>query len=71
MFKERQWHQTQTIKELKNGDVVLTMQTGGLKELSSWVLGWGPQAKVLSPPALVKLAAAELTAAARQYQRPR
>lgn len=71
MFKERQWHPTQTIKKLKHGDVILTMQAGGLKEISTWVLGWGPQAKVLSPPALVKLVAAELTAAARQYRRSR
>ena len=71
LLKERQWHPTQTISELKNGDVILTMQAGGLDEMSTWVLGWGPQAKVLSPPALVKLVAAELTAAARQYQHPR
>jgi proteasome accessory factor B len=68
LIKERQWHPTQTIKKLKNGDGVLTMQAGGMKELASWVLSWGPQAKVLSPPALVKLVTAELTAAARQYR---
>ena len=71
LLKERQWHPTQTISELENGDVILTMQAGGLDEMSTWALSWGPQAKVLSPPALVKLVAAELTAAARQYQRPR
>lgn len=68
MFKERQWHPTQTLKKLKNGDVVLTMQAGGLDEIATWVLSWGPQAKVLSPPALVKLVTAELAAAARQYR---
>jgi proteasome accessory factor B len=71
MFSQRQWHPTQTTKRLKNGDVILTMKAGGLKEISSWVLSWGPQAKVLSPPALVKLVTAELTAAARQYRRSR
>lgn len=67
LFKERQWHPTQTLKGLKNGDVVLTMQAGGLDEIATWVLSWGPQAKVLSPPALVQLVTTELAAAARQY----
>ena len=71
LIKERQWHPTQTLKELKNSDVVLTMQAGGLDEIATWVLSWGPQAKVLSPPALVNLSTAELTAAARQYRRSR
>lgn len=71
LFKERQWHPTQTIKKFKNGDVVLTMQAGGLDEIATWVLSWGPQAKVLSPPALVQLVTAELTTATRQYRRPR
>ncbi len=71
LLKERQWHPTQKIKSLKNGDVVLTMQAGGLGEIATWVLSWGPQAKVISPPALVKLVSSESSAAARQYQRRR
>lgn len=68
LLKERQWHPTQTLKGLKNGDVVLTMQAGGLDEIATWVLSWGPQAKVLSPPALVQLVTTELAAATRQYR---
>ena len=68
LLKERRWHPTQTLKKLKNGDVILTMQAGGQDEISTWVLGWGPQAKILSPPTLVKLVTAELAAAARQYR---
>ena len=71
LVKERQWHPTQTLRQLTNGDVILTMQTGGLDELTSWVLSWGPQAKVLAPPALVQLVTVKSTAAARQYRRPR
>lgn len=67
LVKERQWHTTQTIKSLKTGDVVLTMQTGGLDEITSWVLSWGENAQVLEPPELIEKVTARLTAAQKQY----
>jgi proteasome accessory factor B len=67
LLKERQWHPTQTIVTRKDGSVVLNMQAGGLEEVTSWVLSWGPHAKVLAPPTLVKDVKDELSAAARQY----
>lgn len=68
-LKERQWHPTQTIKSLKNGDVVLTMQAGGMDEITSWVLSWGEDAQVLEPPELIEKVTTRLVAAQKQYTR--
>ncbi|MBX9658195.1 MAG: WYL domain-containing protein [Nitrospiraceae bacterium] len=48
-FTERQWHPTQQIKKLKNGNVIVSFQAGGMDEIVSWVLWWGVTAKVLAP----------------------
>jgi predicted DNA-binding transcriptional regulator YafY len=69
LIKERQWHPTQRIKALKNGDVILTMQAGGLDEITSWVLSWGAKAKVLVPPALAEAVLVQLSAAQKLYSR--
>jgi len=68
MFKERRWHPTQKIKINRNGSIVLTMNVGGVEEVVSWVLSWGPQATVLGPPALRKLVTQELRAALKPYR---
>lgn len=49
---ERQWHPTQTIRQLRDGEVELTMTLGGLEEVERWVLSWGEHARVLEPVAL-------------------
>lgn len=66
-MRERQWHPTQKLTRHKNGSVILTFEAGGLDEIASWILSWGPQAKVLEPPALVKLVKRELSKAIRRY----
>ena len=66
-IRERQWHPTQKLTRQKNGSVILTLDTGGLDEIASWILSWGPQAKALEPPALVKLVKRELSKAIRRY----
>ena len=65
--KERRWHPTQTIKLQKDGSVILTMQCGGLDELTAWVLSFGPATKVLGPQALIDQVSSQLTAAAQSY----
>jgi proteasome accessory factor B len=65
--KERQYHPTQTIEEIEGGDVIVTMQAGGLEEIASWVLSWGEDATALEPPALVETVIHKLSAARAQY----
>ncbi|MGQ0556207.1 MAG: helix-turn-helix transcriptional regulator [Nitrospiraceae bacterium] len=66
--KERSWHPTQRIKLQKDGSVILTMQCGGLDELTAWVLSLGPGAKVLGPQSLIDQVSSQLTAAAKSYR---
>lgn len=66
-LKEREWHPTQSIEDLDDGAVVLTMHAGGLDEILSWVLSWGETAQVLAPPALIDAIVDHLTAARQQY----
>lgn len=66
--KERKWHPTQTVRERKDGSVVLTMKCGGFDELTAWILSFGPGAKVLGPPELVNKVSNLLTLAARAYR---
>jgi len=69
LMRERQWHPTQRIKKLKNGSVEVTFHAGGLDEIAWWVLGWGKEAKVLSPPKLVKIMTDQLSKSLKHYAR--
>jgi predicted DNA-binding transcriptional regulator YafY len=67
LLTERVWHPTQQVRPLGNGDVLLTMQAGGSREILQWILSWGDMARVLHPPELVDLVQAALVSASRQY----
>ena len=49
---ERQWHPSQTIRQLRDGEIELSMTLGGLEEVERWALSWGEHARVLEPMAL-------------------
>jgi len=53
-IREKEWHQSQKLKELKNGGIELRLQLSSLVEIQRWILGWGGEAVVLEPPELVK-----------------
>ena len=67
-FKERQWHPTQKVKQLKNGDVIVSFQAGGIDEIVSWVLSWGAHAKILSPRQLIDVAVVQIESIGKQYE---
>lgn len=67
-FRERQWHPTQQVRTLKNGDVIVSFQAGGIDEIISWVLSWGAYAKVLEPIKLVQAITKQIMTVQRQYQ---
>jgi proteasome accessory factor B len=62
LIKEKNWHPTQKIKELKNGEVELRMSLSHLTDIKRWILSWGSQAKVLSPDELAECIQAEARA---------
>jgi proteasome accessory factor B len=66
-FKERQWHPTQRVKTLKNGDVLVSFQAGGIDEIMSWALSWGAYARVLGPPELVEAIKVQLRETCQGY----
>jgi predicted DNA-binding transcriptional regulator YafY len=59
-IRERQWHLTQTLEEHPDGAVTMRMEVPGLNEVKRWVLGYGAGARVLNPPKLVEIVAAEV-----------
>jgi proteasome accessory factor B len=67
-IREREWHESQEMRELPGGGLELTLRLGALTEVEQWVLGWGAAAQVLTPVELrasIRKTAAEL---AKLYQ---
>lgn len=52
LVRERMWHHSQKIKELRDGGLELQLQLGSLGEIERWILSWGDQAEVLEPAKL-------------------
>jgi proteasome accessory factor B len=65
--RARVWHGSQQVKEGPDGSLVLSMNVCHDWALRSWILGWGPFAKVLAPASLAKDVLADLQAASTRY----
>jgi len=48
-IREKKWHASQQLKDLKGGGVELRMKLSSLVEVARWILSWGSDAKVLKP----------------------
>ena len=48
-IREKKWHQSQHLRELKSGGVELKLKLSSLAEIERWILSWGGDAKVLKP----------------------
>jgi predicted DNA-binding transcriptional regulator YafY len=80
-LKENIWHPSQTFKKEKTGlsgrsldeggSLLMTMEVGGLREVMSWVMGFGRDAEVLEPEHLRKAVAQELAATSGKYAESR
>lgn len=65
LIREKKWHESQQLKELKGGDVELRLKLSSLVEIERWVLSWGGDVVVLKPRELagaVKQAARKILA---------
>jgi predicted DNA-binding transcriptional regulator YafY len=69
--KERMWHSSQEIEEREDGTVLLTLNVSNDWALRSWILGFGPLAKVVSPPSLAAQILEEIEGARQRYGAPR
>ena len=68
--RARVWHASQELRELDDGSLIITLHVCHDWSLRSWVLGWGPFARVVAPDGLAADVAADLRAAATHYPQP-
>ncbi len=52
LIREKKWHESQQLRELKGGGAELKLKLSSLLEIERWVLSWGGDAKVLKPKEL-------------------
>ena len=50
--REKKWHESQQLRDLKGGGVELRLRLSSLVEIERWVLGWGGDARVVRPAEL-------------------
>ncbi|HEV2318283.1 MAG TPA: WYL domain-containing protein [Verrucomicrobiae bacterium] len=48
-IREKKWHESQQLRELKQGAVELRLELSSLVEIERWILSWGGDAKVIQP----------------------
>jgi proteasome accessory factor B len=65
-IREKKWHDSQQLRELKQGGVELRLQLSSLAEVGRWVLSWAGDAVVVRPPELAQW----VRQAARKVLRP-
>ena len=53
-IREKKWHDSQQLRELRQGGVELHLKLSSLAEVERWVLSWGGNAVVVRPPALAE-----------------
>ena len=71
-IRERKWHRSARIQEELDGALTLRLRVADTGELRRWVLQFGAEAEVLSPPSLRTAIAETLRTAAAAYRgRPR
>ncbi len=50
--RESRWHASQKFEDAPDGTLIMTLQVGGLLEITPWVLSWGSAVEVLDPAEL-------------------
>jgi predicted DNA-binding transcriptional regulator YafY len=66
-IRERRWHPSQQIADTPDGGIVVTLDVTNDWALRSWILSFGPLAKVLSPAPLAAHIKDEVARAAARY----
>jgi predicted DNA-binding transcriptional regulator YafY len=54
-LREKKWHDSQVLRELRSGGVELRLKLSSLAEVGRWVLSWGGDATVVRPAELAQL----------------
>ena len=53
-IREKKWHESQQLRELKSGGVELKLKLSSLVEIERWILSWGGDAVVIKPRELAE-----------------
>lgn len=67
-IREKRWHPSQQLRELKDGQLELRLKLSGLEEIKRWVLSWAGEAVVVQPKELamaVRSAAEKISSASK------
>jgi len=67
-IREKKWHHSQRIKELKGGGLILEMELSNLEEIKRWVLKYGKECEVLAPKELRTTIKEELEEGLKKYK---
>ena len=65
--RARTWHPSQHVHEMSNGGIGVTLDVCLDRALHSWILSFGPFARVVAPPSLAKEIASQFEEARAQY----
>jgi predicted DNA-binding transcriptional regulator YafY len=65
--RARVWHASQQVRDQADGSLMLAMKVCHDWALRSWILSWGPFARVVSPRSLASDVRADLTSAQKLY----
>ena len=68
--RARTWHPSQQLRETDSGGVAVTLDVCLDRALESWILSFGPFARVVSPERLVRTIAAQFEEARALYNPP-
>lgn len=66
--RARQWHQSQRIRDLPDGGLRMTLDVCLDRALDSWILSFGPFARVVAPDRLARAIADRIEEARAQYE---
>jgi predicted DNA-binding transcriptional regulator YafY len=71
LVTQRRWHASQSTTLGKGGVARVTLDVGVTPDLVTWLVGWGPRVRVLTPASLADRVHAEHVAAVALRGRPR
>jgi len=69
--RARQWHQSQRLRDEAGGGAVMTLDVCLDRALHSWILSFGPFARVVAPETLAREIASQIEEARAQYEQAR
>lgn len=67
LIRGRQWHSSQTLTDLPDGDARLRMRLNSLEEIDRWIMSWGTHARVIEPAVLRERVRKMATAVGKLY----